>query len=179
MIRITLAVAAACLSTGCASIVSGQHQSVSVTSSNNGADLSGAKCQLSNDKGTWFATTPGSVLVRRSYGDLAVSCAMDGVSPGIMTVKSSTKGMAFGNILFGGIIGAGVDMSTGAAYDYPNLISVEMGKTTTVAPSAQQAAKEVDPSSITARQDPFVPAKKYVGLPRTPRPRRHNPMQFA
>lgn len=32
--------------------------------------------------------------------------------------------MAFGNLLFGGVIGAGVDIGTGAAYDYPNLISV-------------------------------------------------------
>jgi hypothetical protein len=34
--------------------------------------------------------------------------------------------MAFGNILFGGLIGVGVDMSTGAAYDYPALITVPM-----------------------------------------------------
>jgi len=160
MIRIALAVVAACLSTGCASIVSGQNQSISVTSSNNGADLSGAKCQLSNDKGTWFATTPGSILVRRSYNDLTVSCSMDGLTPGLVTVKSATKGMAFGNILFGGVIGAGVDMSTGAAYDYPNLISVEMGKTVTVAPKPEQTAKEADPATITARQDPFAPVKK-------------------
>ena len=34
--------------------------------------------------------------------------------------------MAFGNILFGGVIGAGVDIATGAAYDYPELIVVEV-----------------------------------------------------
>jgi hypothetical protein len=32
--------------------------------------------------------------------------------------------MAFGNIIAGGIIGAGVDIHTGAAYDYPVSISV-------------------------------------------------------
>ncbi|MDH4481479.1 MAG: hypothetical protein QE279_02085 [Rhodoferax sp.] len=37
--------------------------------------------------------------------------------------------MAFGNIIFGGVIGAGVDISTGTAYDYPSLIVVMMGKT--------------------------------------------------
>ena len=47
-------------------------------------------------------------------------------------VKSSTKGMAFGNILLGGFIGAGVDMSTGAAYDYPDILVVDMGKTGTM-----------------------------------------------
>ena len=98
MFRITLAVVAACLSTGCASIVSGQNQSLSVTAKNNGADVVGAKCQLSNDKGTWFTTTPGSIMVRRSYNDLAISCTADGAAPGVLTVKSSTKGMAFGNM---------------------------------------------------------------------------------
>jgi hypothetical protein len=35
--------------------------------------------------------------------------------------------MMAGNILFGGFIGAGVDASTGAAYDYPSIIKVMMG----------------------------------------------------
>jgi hypothetical protein len=34
--------------------------------------------------------------------------------------------MAFGNILFGGVIGAGVDVATGAAYDYPAVIEIDM-----------------------------------------------------
>ena len=157
------AVGACVLFTGCASIVSGQNQSVSVTTKNNsGADVAGAKCTLANDKGTWFATTPGSVMVRRSYNDLSVNCALEGLEPGILMVKSSTKGMAFGNILFGGIIGAGVDMSTGAAYDYPELISVTMGQigTAAPAPAKAEAPKEENPASIVARQDPFATAKK-------------------
>lgn len=79
-------------------------------------------------------TTPGSATVSRSYNELSVRCEKDGVDPGIQTVKSSTKGMAFGNVLFGGVVGAGVDMATGAAYDYPALITVEMGETGVTAP---------------------------------------------
>lgn len=41
-------------------------------------------------------------------------------------VKSKTKGRAFGNVLAGGIIGVGVDMGDGAAYDYPTEIVVPM-----------------------------------------------------
>lgn len=151
MFRLSMIVAAACLSTGCASIVSGHNQSLSVTAKNNGTDVAGAKCQLSNDKGTWFATTPGSVTVRRSFNDLTVNCTHDGAEPGIVTVKSSTKGMAFGNILFGGVIGAGVDMSTGAAYDYPELINVELGKVVNLtAPVQKQAAadKPAEPAAV-------------------------------
>lgn len=119
--------------TGCASIVSGQNQPVSVETRAKGTTLAGANCTMLNDKGKWFVTTPGTVTVQRSYNDLSVSCEASGVSKGIAMVKSATKPMAFGNILFGGVIGAGVDVATGAAYDYPTLISVEMGESTTVA----------------------------------------------
>ncbi|MFL2697874.1 MAG: TonB family protein [Gammaproteobacteria bacterium] len=40
-----------------------------------------------------------------------------------MSDESNIEGMAFGNILIGGIIGGGVDLATGAAYEYPQVIS--------------------------------------------------------
>jgi hypothetical protein len=117
------------LSTGCASIVSGQNQSLSVETKRAGEQVAGANCKLVNDKGTWFVATPGTVTVRRSYNPLDVRCEKPGEPVGMASVQSSTKPMAFGNILFGGVIGAGVDMASGAAYDYPPLLSVEMGAT--------------------------------------------------
>lgn len=69
-------------------------------------------------------------------------CEKDGHAPGIAAAKSSTKGMAFGNILFGGIIGAAVDIGSGAAYDYPSIISVELGKAIQIDPPTPQAAAE-------------------------------------
>ena len=152
----TMTLAAAALASlmfsGCASIVSGQNQSVSVTSRDpaKGVDLAGAKCSLVNDKGTWYATTPGTVTVRRSFNELAVNCTADGIEPGIAMVKSATKAMAFGNILFGGFIGAGVDMSTGAAYDYPELIVVTMGQSNSV-PAKVEAAKTASAAPVPAR----------------------------
>jgi len=125
---------------GCASIVNGTNQPLSIETRMKGASLAGANCKLVNDKGTWFVTTPGSVTVHRSFADLSVQCDKDGVQPGISSIKSSTKGMAFGNILFGGVIGAGVDMANGSAYDYPALIQIEMAETTIIAPPAPQAA---------------------------------------
>lgn len=121
------------LGSGCASIVTGHNQSVSVeTRSKQGGTVASANCKLSNDKGTWFVTSPGSVSVRRSYVDLLVNCEKTDQAPGVASVKSSTKPMAFGNILFGGVIGAGVDIASGAAYDYPTLITVWMGEQVTV-----------------------------------------------
>ena len=125
---------------GCASIVNGQNQSLSVETKKGADPLSGANCKLTNNKGTWYVTTPGTTTVQRSYEDLTVRCEKDGSEPGLVSVKSATKGMAFGNILFGGVIGAGVDMSTGAAYDYPSLITVEMGKSGVVVAPAQAAS---------------------------------------
>jgi hypothetical protein len=115
------------LTSGCATITTGTNQSLSVETRAKGTSVAGAACQLSNDKGTWFVTTPGSVTVNRAYGDLAVKCTHDKHPVGTMIVKSSTKGMAFGNILVGGVIGAAVDVSTGSAYDYPSLITLELG----------------------------------------------------
>lgn len=59
---------------------------------------------------------------------LLIDCEKENQDPGLASVKSSTKAMAFGNLLFGGVIGAGVDMASGAAYDYPTMITVLMSK---------------------------------------------------
>lgn len=143
---LAVALAAATLS-GCASIVTGHNQSLSVETRHKGDPVSGANCKLVNDKGTWFVTTPGSVTVRRSYGDLSVRCEKDGLEPGIAAVKSSTKGMAFGNILFGGIIGGAVDAGSGAAYDYPPLITVEMGSSSASGQPSGMAVESAEPAS--------------------------------
>lgn len=106
--------------TNCASITTGQNQSVSV----NTAPHTGANCTLTNDKGKWhIPVTPGSVVVQRSFSDLNVSCTKNHLA-GMNTVKSKTKAMAFGNVLFGGVIGAAVDTGTGSAFDYPTSIDV-------------------------------------------------------
>jgi hypothetical protein len=130
------------LTTGCASIVDGSSQSLSVKTVSAGGDLSGAQCELDNNKGTWFVNTPGSVTVHRSYDRLNVTCKEPGYTANVVAVDSSTKGMAFGNVLFGGLIGVGVDVGTGAAYDYPALITVPMQNSAS-SPVAASGAKPV------------------------------------
>lgn len=107
---------------GCASIVSGSQQSISVETS----PETGAACQLKNDKGDWFVpATPGSVTVHRSYKDMHIDCKKN-KKTGSKVVKSSTKAMVFGNAIIGGAIGAAVDVGTGAAYDYPSLNKITL-----------------------------------------------------
>jgi hypothetical protein len=125
--RVVLLLAASIGLAGCASIVSGTSQPLSVEArSPDGAAVAAASCTLTNDKGKWFVSTPGSVTVHRSFEDLVVACTKEKFAGEPTPVKSSTKGMTAGNILFGGLIGVGIDMSTGSAYDYPNLITVMM-----------------------------------------------------
>jgi hypothetical protein len=149
------AVGSALLATGCASIVSGHNQSLSVQALSGGKSVQGATCTLSNDKGTWYVTTPGSTVVNRSFAELSVKCEKSDYESGFTSVKSSTKAMAFGNILFGGVIGAGVDMATGAAYDYPNDISIVMmalgtGNAPATAPVPPAASSTAAPAVASA-----------------------------
>jgi uncharacterized protein YceK len=109
--------------TGCASIVNGTNQPVSV----NTGTVYGATCALENSKGKWYVnSTPGSVVVNRSYSNLTINCAKKGYRPSLKQVASKTKAMAFGNLVFGGVVGAGVDIADGAAYDYPTDINVPL-----------------------------------------------------
>lgn len=150
---------------GCASIVSGSEQSLSVVAMGESGNVNGARCSLSNDKGQWYTTTPGSVTVRRSYSDMAVTC-QNAKTSGALQVKSATKGMAFGNILFGGIIGAGVDMSTGAAYDYPALITIQMLATQAIqAPDASPSPLGLAPVTTTAQPAQVAPVAPAIVVP--------------
>jgi hypothetical protein len=91
--------------------------------------VTGANCTLENNKGVWYVpSTPGSVTVHRSFEDLQVSCKKKGFPKAIKSVKSSTKAMAFGNLVFGGVAGGAVDVATGAAYDYPQSIQVPIAQ---------------------------------------------------
>ena len=111
------------LLTSCASVVNGTHQTVSVLT----PPVQDAQCVLENNKGKWYLNhTPGSVVVHRSFKDLMVSCKKQGYGKATAAFKSKTKPAAFGNILLGGAIGAGVDMANGAAYEYPLEIKVPL-----------------------------------------------------
>jgi hypothetical protein len=103
---------------GCATIVNGTTQSVSILTTP--ADAEGAKCELRNSEGAWFVTTPGSAVVHKTKNDLTVTCKKDGFQDATMVVPSKFGGATAGNILAGGIIGVGVDAASGANYSYQN-----------------------------------------------------------
>lgn len=113
------------LLSGCASIVDGTSQNVTLQT----PPVTGANCSLKNNKGTWHVfSTPGTIKVHRSYSALHVTCRKPGYKKAKKRFQSTTKGMMAGNIVFGGFIGGGVDAADGAAYDYPNNLTVRMKK---------------------------------------------------
>jgi hypothetical protein len=111
---------------GCASITGSNSQSMTVTAiCDSSKVIKGAFCTLVNDKGQWFIETPGSVLVQKSFGDLTINCKY-GESTGMAVLKSSGNVNIWGNALAGGIIGAAVDSSTGAGFNYQPMVTVQL-----------------------------------------------------
>ncbi len=137
----------------CASIVNGSNQVISVDARHKDQPLAGASCQLNIDKGIFYVTTRGTVTVHRPYDDMHIKCDKEGMSSGITTVKSSTKPIAFGNILFSGPIDVAVNAGTGAVYDYPPLIIVLMDDMKMPAMPSVVAA----PKTEFIRQTPSAP----------------------
>ncbi len=113
---------------GCASITGTTGQSISIEARSENNQISGADCEMTNSKGKWFLKTPGSTQIRRSNDDLIVVCSKKGYESGQKNVVSETKGTMFGNIIFGGGIGAVVDHNSGAAYEYPTLVQIVLNK---------------------------------------------------
>lgn len=135
-----LAVAAAV--SGCSSITQSEMQPLSLTATYEGKPVE-ADCKINNDKGNWTARTPSNVSVRKSNEDLEVACKKEGMPDGILKAISRAAGSMFGNIIFGGGIGAIIDHNKGTGYDYPNQLPVKMGESVVVDKkneSAQQTA---------------------------------------
>ena len=97
--------------TGCASVTGTKLQPVSVQTIEDNREVAGVSCTLTNDAGKWFISTPGSVTIQKSTGDLAVDCAKEG-SAGHENVVSKANANVWGNIILGGGIGYIVDRNT-------------------------------------------------------------------
>ncbi len=110
--------------TSCASTMSGSTQNITVTS-----NVQGANCTLSNDKGSWTLTTPGSAIITSSRVNLALTCVKDGYVNGVASLPSKHKDSAtWGNVILGGGVGYIIDRKSGAAFIYPRQVTVDLAK---------------------------------------------------
>lgn len=134
------------LLSGCASVTGSSTQNISIqTRAPDGKEVKEAQCDLINKRGTYFVTTPGTIMISRSNDDLTVTCRKDGLENGRAGVVSNTKGSMFGNILLGGGIGAIVDHNTGAAYEYPTFVQIVMGSNITIGTKREEVAQNQNP----------------------------------
>jgi hypothetical protein len=147
MQKITL-LAAMLVLTGCASISGERLQPLSVVTVQDNKEVAGIGCTLSNDAGSWFLTSPATVTVHKSTGDLAIDCKKDNTA-GNARVVSKSNTAVWGNILIGGGIGYIIDRNTGAGFDYPATVTVNLrqigdtasaGATPTAAPAIPSQA---------------------------------------
>lgn len=113
--------------TGCASVAGEKMQPVLVQTIHDNVEIAGVGCTLSNDTGSWFLTTPASVVVHKSTGDMSIDCKKDNLL-GNQTLVSKSNGAVWGNVLIGGGIGYIIDRNTGAGFDYPNTATVMLRK---------------------------------------------------
>ncbi len=126
-IKAAACIVACALFSGCATITKDANQPIKVETYADGQMMEGAKCVAKNDRSEASVTTPGPVVVHRSGGNLSINCEKDGVT-GFATLISRANGSMFGNILFGGGIGAIIDHNKGTAYSYPDWVRVIMGE---------------------------------------------------
>ncbi|MCE9521866.1 MAG: hypothetical protein K8S25_05475 [Alphaproteobacteria bacterium] len=136
----------------CASIIKGSTASIGVTS----PPVTGAICTLNSSQGSWQMTTPGSVTVERSKNDLQISCKKEGYQDAFAVIPSNFEGWTVGNLIFGGIVGVGVDAATGAMNDYPNAFQVPMTPltSTNMAPIAPPTAAPIAPVEDKPKKKP-------------------------
>ncbi|MFI4939565.1 MAG: hypothetical protein ACHP7O_04365 [Burkholderiales bacterium] len=124
--------------TGCASITGDKLQPVSVKTTHENKEVTGIGCTLTNDAGSWSLTSPASVTVHKSTGDLVIDCKKDRVA-GNVTLVSKSNSAVWGNLLIGGGVGYIVDRNTGAGFDYPADITVMLRQVDEVGNSAVSA----------------------------------------
>lgn len=113
---------------GCATVIKGSHQTVPMASDPPGADVL--------VDGTLVGQTPLKVEMKRK-NDHLVTIQKTGYKPASIAVVKDVGGAVWGNIIAGGLIGWGVDASTGAQYNLtPKTVSVTLESASSSATSS-------------------------------------------
>jgi hypothetical protein len=92
---------------GCATIVNGKTQEIAISTVPPGATVL--------IDGSQTVITPTTVALRRNK-DYVFTIMKDGYQTQVVPVTGVISGWLVGNIVFGGLIGGGIDAATGAAF---------------------------------------------------------------
>jgi hypothetical protein len=88
-------------------------------------------------------TTPGTVTLSKGSAALPIQCTKECYVTESSVIPSNAEAMAAGNVVFGGVIGLGVDAVSGAINKYPDQVTVAM----TADPACRQAPPVSPPIS--------------------------------
>jgi hypothetical protein len=137
---------------GCATIIDGTTQKITLNTNPPGAD-----CAINRDgsKIAEITSTPGSVKIEKTKRDITVSCSKPGFETATYFNKSGLNSDVFGNLIIGGPIGLIVDTSTGADNQYEGAVNVTM---LPVSPSHLMASSATAPEAPPA----VLPAPSQV-----------------
>ena len=122
MLRWVFLAISAVVLVACATITRGTTQVVAVDT----PGAPGASCTIQTQSGPQVVTTPGSVTLSRGSSALPIQCTKECYLLGSSFIPSNAESMAAGNVIFGGIIGLGVDAASGAMNKYPDVVTVAM-----------------------------------------------------
>ena len=118
-----LLIVTALLTSGCATIVKGSSQGVTVKT-----DPPSASCEFSKQGKTVGVVnpTPGTVQLGKGASALDVICKKPGYLDASAKLSSSFQGWTLGNAILGGIVGIVIDAGSGAMHEYQPEISLKL-----------------------------------------------------
>ena len=120
---LALAIGATALTSGCASLVNEDSQEVSVRLMC-GSKTVMATYHLQNDKGRWTLSTPGTTRVVNDNSSLEISCRGQYVPAFTVSAMPMPSVALLGNLFFGGVVGAAVDVYNNTGMKYPENIDI-------------------------------------------------------
>ena len=121
LVAVVLAITA--LLSGCASLLEEDTQEVNVRFMCAEKHLV-ATCYLKNDKGRWRLSTPGKASVINDTSLLEISCKAPFIPSFSVSVMPMPSMGMLGNLLFGGVVGAAVDVYNNSGMKYPENIDI-------------------------------------------------------
>lgn len=137
---------------GCASIISGGTQPVTIKSVPDGASVT-----VTNRAGEKIhnGTTPVTLTLNRGAGyfkseTYKVEVKKEGYEARQLDIVSTLNGWYIGNILFGGVVGMlAVDPATGAMYSFPDSVNATLNVSDKMAAGSVQPLTIVSTESVT------------------------------
>lgn len=120
MLRLWMSVLGMLLLSGCASVMQGDTQQVHVMVLCKDRVVPAA-CAAQNAKGVWYVQTPASVVVQKDMTALQIACKAPFFPEITAKVPSQLNGALAGNLLTGGLVGAGVEIYRSSGFAIPEI----------------------------------------------------------